>query len=117
MKLKMFVLVLLVTSFVFLNSCGKKKEDSKNLGKILVVLVEKDKKDSFGILAFNKALEIGGQISITIDEVKDSNYDFINYAVTNEEGSYYTNGALLNYITSKNWNYHSKNLKSYTFTR
>ncbi len=117
MKFKLFILVLVVTSFMLVNSCGKKKEDNKKLGKVLVVLVEKEIKDSFGILAFDKALDIGGQVSITIDEVKDSNYDFTDYTVTNQEGSYYTNGALLNFITSKNWNYHSNNLKSYTFTR
>ena len=55
--------------------------------------------------AFDRALEEGGQVRIRFADVQDAHPE-IEDSVTND-GSYFTQGALVAFVTSKGWRYHS----------
>jgi hypothetical protein len=73
--------------------------------KVLIVTVTEDKDDAWPVKAFDQALERGGQVRIRFADIRDAHPE-IEDTVTND-GSYFTNGALIGVVTSKGWRYHS----------
>jgi len=83
--------------------------------KVLMVQVLDDnqRQESSGIKAFQEAMKIGGQVSITPAEVASQYPDYEKYCPSNLEGKFYVSGAIANFICSKGWRFQSMELGGY----
>jgi hypothetical protein len=85
--------------------------------RVLIVSLEDSRDDSYGMDLFRKALERGGQVAITVEEIRDSDPDFeANYAIS-RNGSYFKMGATINYITSHGWTFYSREFGGLIFKK
>lgn len=76
--------------------------------KVLLVTVTDETSEAWPVAKFDEALEDGGQVKIRIADVRDAHPELEN--TVSNDGSYFTQGALVGYITSKGWRYHSVEL-------
>ena len=104
MKIKMKLIMSGVTMIIYmlvLTGCGS------SANRVLIVGIEKSIDDSMGIVLFEKALKSGGQVAITVDEIRDSDPDFESKYTLKKDGVYFTRGAVINYVSDHGWSYHT----------
>ena len=100
--------------FILLTLLGCKSDGGWGFGGNQVLFVnilnDDNRQESSGIKAFQEALVIGGQVSITRSEVASQYPEYEKFSPSNLEGKFYINGAIANFICSKGWHYHSTEL-------
>jgi hypothetical protein len=116
------LLCILIASLQFITGCydfGKKSS-------VLIVHVKSSdtkKSDSetdsltFTKEAVIKALESGGQISITSDDLNRDFPEWQQYGVMSTDKRHFVQGTIVNYICSRGWKFHSINWGSLVFVR
>ncbi len=102
----------LVVSGCFCSDPEEQKNSQSNDNRVLIINWKTSEEESFGIEAFNNALKSGGQVPITLDEVVNSNRDYIEQycAITGKDNKYLLQGAVINYIIDNGWRLHSSGL-------
>jgi hypothetical protein len=76
--------------------------------RVLIVRIADTDEDSHGIELFKKALKQGGEVEITVSEIRDEFSEFeSDYAITSEDGTYYVRGTILNFVAGHGWRLHS----------
>ena len=110
LPLRIMALALALPLVAPLTGCDRSEQ-------VLIVSLEDSRDDSYGIDLFRKALENGGQVAITVEEIRDSDPDFeAKYAIS-RKGSYFTMGATINYITSHGWTFYSREFGGLIFKK
>jgi hypothetical protein len=112
--MKKFVKVCLVCLFaIMILSCF----ESKTKQAVLIVEITKISSESYGIEKFKQALNTGGQITISIDEITSEWYNFEKYSIT-KDGSYIIRGAVINFICQEfGWKYHGSEMSNIVFVK
>jgi len=91
--------------------------EPKTKQAVLLVEVTDEAGESFGISNFREALNSGGQVKITIDEITQEWSAFGKYAIT-KDGSYLIRGAVINFICQEyGWKFHGSELTSIMFVK
>lgn len=99
--MKNFILLLL---FITLISC----QDNR----VLIIDIT-ETSSSYDSKLFTKALKEGGQISIPTDEIPGLE----EFALIGNDGTYFIQGAVINYVLSKGWEFHSVSVSGIYFTK
>lgn len=76
---------------------------------VLIVSTTDDEDEAFPVSAFDQALERGGQVTVRFEDLR-SEHPEIEEFTPDRDGSYLTFGALVNFIASRGWHYHSREL-------
>ncbi len=85
-------------------------------GRVLMVELTEESSEGWGPEVFSKALESGGRIKITFEQIRSRYPEIETYVVGSSAGTYFTTGALINFITSKGWSYQGRDLGDLVFT-
>jgi len=84
-------------------------------GRVLMIELTEEPSEGWDVDVFSKALESGGRIKITFEQIR-SRYPLVEtYVVTSSTGTYFTTGALINFITSKGWSYQGRDVGDLVF--
>lgn len=111
-KMKSWVVMVgLLSLTMVLCGCG-------NSNAILVVHLNSDERSD--AVQIENAVDKGGQLSLdkeSIPVMDEIGPDVEGYGALNSQGSYYVNGAILNWVADKGWRLVAVNLNSYYFVR
>ena len=79
-------------------------------GRVLIVdLVDtKDEDPAWSGAVFNKAVQNGGCIKVSFNQMKSVFPRIETYTVSNADGKYFTLGAAFNLLASRGWRYQSR---------
>jgi len=110
----LFVCLLIFFAFI-ISGCGKSGNHAGN--HVLIVQIEDSTTDSYGIKLFNQALKSGGQVPITVSEIRSAYPDFEEKYTIAKNGEYYTQGAVINFITDHGWQFKSRDFGGIVFVK
>jgi len=84
-------------------------------GRVLMVELTEEPSEGWDAEVFSKALENGGMIKITFEQIQNRHPLIETYVVGSSTGTYFTTGALINFITSKGWSYQGRDFGQLVF--
>jgi len=84
-------------------------------GRVLMLELIEEPSEGWDAEVFSKALESGGRMKITFEEVRSRYPEIQTYVVVSSTGTYFTSAALINFITSKGWSYQGGNSADLVF--
>ena len=124
--MKHLQVVLIAVSLVAISACG----ESTATGRVLIIehldrLEGQELQErSLGIEAFRRALNSGGHVAISFDEILENDPLANNYIVgrqvtINDEAGleWFPLGALINYVVDRGWRFHSYDGSASFFVR
>lgn len=84
-------------------------------GRVMMVELTEEPSEGWDAEVFSKALESGGRVKITFKQIRSRYPEIETYVVGSSTGTYFTTGALINFITSKGWSYQGGNFGDLVF--
>jgi hypothetical protein len=86
--------------------------------QVLILGTVDDPSKSYGIEAFDRALANGGQVEITVDDIRNKYPKFEStYTIVDREGKFFIQGAVINFVVDHGWRFHSRDFGGLVFTR
>jgi len=125
------ILSLLVLIALIIIGCFQYEayQDRNMVQAVLFVEISKDDEDDFDIetnlsdsrglqLQIEKALEIGGDITLSAEIASFINYDFESiFTISNKDEKYLIRPAILNFVGNYGWEFKQKVAGEYIFTK
>jgi len=84
-------------------------------GRVLMVELTEEPSEGWDVDVFSKAIESGGMIKITFEQIRNRYPLIETYVVHSSAGTYFTTGALINFISSKGWSYQGRDMADLVF--
>ena len=85
---------------------------------VLMLGTTDDATEAYSMADLHYALIHGGSLQIRLDQLRSEFREFEQqYAITNSQGKYLVNGAIINFVVDHGWTYEAEMLGKMVFTK